>query len=88
MEKFVQKDSKEKERSKIRTLREAGIGMNDYLKIRMKYGGLYNDKSKKNLEKQYIMADLMNELGLTAAQQAEVKKLFKFGGGYTTEWKI
>lgn len=88
MEKFVQKDSKEKERSKIRTLREAGIGMNDYLKIRMEYGELYNDKSKKNLEKQYIMADLMNELGLTAAQQAEVKKLFKFGGGYTTEWKI
>lgn len=88
MEKFVQKDSKEKERSKIRTLRQAGIGMNDYLKIRMKYGELYNDKSKKNLEKQYIIADLMNELGLTAAQQAEVKKLFKFGGGYTTEWKI
>ena len=88
MEKFVQKDSKEKERSKIRTLREAGIGMNDYLRIRMKYGELYNDRSKKGLEKQYIIADLMNELGLTAAQQAEVKKLFKFGGGYTTEWKI
>lgn len=88
MEKFVQKDSKEKERSKIRTLREAGIGMNDYLKIRMEYGELYNDRSKKNLEKQYIIADLMNELGLTAAQQAKVKELFKFGGGYTTEWKI
>lgn len=88
MEKFVQKDSKEKERSKIRTLRDAGIGMNDYLRIRMKYGELYNDRSKKGLEKQYIIADLMNELGLTAAQQAEVKKLFKFGGGYTTEWKI
>ena len=88
MEKFVQKDSKEKERSKIRTLREAGIGMNDYLRIRMKYGELYNDRSKKNLEKQYIIADLMNELGLTAAQQAKVKELFKFGGGYTTEWKI
>lgn len=88
MEKFVQKDSKEKERSKIRTLREAGIGMNDYLRIRMEYGQLYNDRSKKNLEKQYIIADLMNELGLTAAQQAKVKELFKFGGGYTTEWKI
>lgn len=88
MEKFVQKDSKEKERSKIRTLREAGIGMNDYLRIRMKYGELYNDRSKKGLEKQYIIADLMNELGLTAAQQAKVKELFKFGGGYTTEWKI
>lgn len=88
MEKFVQKDSKEKERSKIRTLREAGIGMNDYLRIRMKYGELYNDRSKKGLEKQYIIADLMNELGLTAAQQAKVKELFKFSGGYTTEWKI
>lgn len=88
MEKFVQDESKEKEQGRIRTLREAGIGMNDYLKIRMEYGELYNDKSKKNLEKQYIIADLMNELGLTAAQQAEVKKLFKFGGGYTTEWKI
>lgn len=88
MEKFVQKDSKEKERSKIRTLREAGIGMNDYLRIRMEYGQLYNDRSKKNLEKQYIIADLMNELGLTAAQQAKVKELFLFGGGHTTKWKI
>ena len=88
MEKFVQDESREKEQGRIRTLRDAGIGMNDYLKIRMKYGELYNDKSKKNLEKQYIMADLMNELGLTAAQQAEVKKLFLFGSGYTTEWKI
>ena len=88
MEKFVEDKSKEKEQSRIRTLREAGIGMNDYLKIRTKYGQIYNDRSMKGEEKQYIIADLMNELGLTAAQQAEVKKLFKFGSGYTTEWKI
>ncbi len=88
MEKFVQKDSKEKERSKIRTLREAGIGMNDYLRIRMEYGQLYNEKGMKGKEKQYALVDLMNELGLTAAQQAKVKELFLFGGGYTTKWKI
>ena len=34
------------------------------------------------------LVDLMNELGLTAAQQAKVKELFLFGGGYTTKWKI
>ena len=88
MEKFVQKDSKEKERSKIRTLRDAGIGMNDYLRIRMEYGQLYNEKGMKGKEKQYALVDLMNELGLTAAQQAKVKELFLFGGGYTTKWKI
>lgn len=88
MEKFVQDESKEKEQGRIRTLRDAGIGMNDYLKIRMEYGQLYNEKGMKGKEKQYALVDLMNELGLTAAQQAKVKELFLFGGGYTTEWKI
>lgn len=88
MEKFVQDESKEKEQSRIRTLRDAGIGMNDYLKIRTEYGQLYNEKGMKGKEKQYALADLMNELGLTAAQQAKVKELFLFGGGYTTKWKI
>lgn len=88
MEKFVEDKSKEKEQSRIRTLREAGIGMNDYLKIRTKYGQIYNDRSMKGEEKQYIIADLMDELGLTAAQQAKVKELFLFGSGYTIKWKI
>ena len=88
MEKFVQDKSREKEQSRIRALREAGIGMNDYLKIRTEYGQLYNEKEMKGKEKQYALVDLMNELGLTAAQQAKVKELFLFGGGYTTKWKI
>lgn len=88
MEKFVQDESKEKEQSRIRTLRDAGIGMNDYLKIRTEYGQLYNEKGMKGKEKQYALVNLMNELELTAAQQAKVKELFKFGGGYTTKWKI
>ena len=88
MEKFVQDESREKEQSRIRMLREAGIGMNDYLKIRTEYGQLYNEKGMKGKEKQYALVDLMNELGLTAAQQAKVKELFLFGGGFTTKWKI
>lgn len=88
MEKFVQDESKEKEQSRIRALREAGIGMNDYLKIRTEYGQLYNEKGMKGKEKQYALVNLMNELELTAAQQAKVKELFLFGGGYTTKWKI
>ena len=88
MEKFVQNESREKEQGRIRTLRDAGIGMNDYLKIRTEYGQLYNEKGMKGKEKQYALVDLMNELGLTAAQQAKVKELFLFGGGYTTKWKI
>lgn len=88
MEKFVQDESKEKEQGRIRTLRDAGIGMNDYLKIRTEYGQLYNEKGMKGKEKQYALVDLMNELGFTAAQQAKVKELFLFGGGYTTKWKI
>lgn len=88
MEKFVQDESREKEQGRIRTLRDAGIGMNDYLKIRTEYGQLYNEKGMKGKEKQYALVDLMNELGLTAAQQAKVKELFLFGGRYTTKWKI
>lgn len=88
MEKFVQDESREKEQGRIRTLRDAGIGMNDYLKIRTEYGQLYNEKGMKGKEKQYALVNLMNELELTAAQQAKVKELFLFGGGYTTKWKI
>lgn len=87
LEKIVQKDDREKETKKIDALLGAGISMNDYIQIRTKYGDIYNKKMKA-IEKQQILVNLMNELGLSGAQQAAVKGQLIFGGGYTTEWKI
>lgn len=57
MEKFVQDESKEKEQSRIRALREAGIGMNDYLKIRMKYGQIYDYKDAEARMRQWLQEE-------------------------------
>lgn len=82
MEKFVQKDSKEKERSKIRTLREAGIGMNDYLKIRMKYGELYDYKDAEARMRQWLQ-----EEGFSWQEQSVIKEQFLFWGMHPKKYK-
>ncbi len=87
LEKIVQKDDREKETKRVDALLGVGISMNDYIQIRTKYGELYN-KKMKGLEKQQVMVNLMNDLGLSGAQQAAVKGQLLFGGGFTSEWKI
>ncbi len=87
LEKLVNKDDREKETKRVDALLGAGISMNDYIQIRTEYGYLY-DKKMKGIEKQQIMVNLMNELGLSAAQQAAVKGQLIFGGGHTIDWKI
>ena len=82
MEKFVQKDSKEKERSKIRTLREAGIGMNDYLRIRMKYGELYDYKDAEARMRQWLQ-----EEGFSWQEQSVIKEQFIFWGMHPKKYK-
>lgn len=87
LEKIVQKDDREKETKRVDALLGVGISMNDYIQIRTKYGELYNKKMKA-LEKQQVMVNLMNDIGLSGAQQAAVKGQLLFGGGFTSEWKI
>lgn len=87
LERLVDKDDREKEAKRVDALLGAGISMNDYIQIRTKYGDIYNKKMKA-IEKQQILVNLMNELGLSGAQQAAVKGQLIFGGGFTSEWKI
>ena len=75
MEKFVQDKSKEKEQSRIRALREAGIGMNDYLKIRMKYGQIYDYKDAEARMRQWLQ-----EEGFSWQEQSVIKEQFIFWG--------
>lgn len=82
MEKFVQKDSKEKEQSKIRTLRDAGIGMNDYLKIRMKYGQIYDYKDAEARMRQWLQ-----EEGFSWQEQSVIKEQFIFWGMHPKKYK-
>lgn len=82
MEKFVQDESKEKERSKIRTLREAGIGMNDYLRIRMKYGELYDYKDAEARMRQWLQ-----EEGFSWQEQSVIKEQFIFWGMHPKKYK-
>lgn len=82
MEKFVQDESREKEQSRIRTLREAGIGMNDYLKIRMKYGQLYDYKDAEARMRQWLQ-----EEGFSWQEQSVIKEQFIFWGMHPKKYK-
>lgn len=82
MEKFVQDESKEKEQSRIRTLRETGIGMNDYLKIRMKYGQLYDYKDAEARMRQWLQ-----EEGFSWQEQSVIKEQFIFWGMHPKKYK-
>lgn len=82
MEKFVQDESKEKEQSRIRALREAGIGMNDYLKIRMKYGELYDYKDAEARMRQWLQ-----EEGFSWQEQSVIKEQFIFWGMHPKKYK-
>lgn len=82
MEKFVQDESKEKEQSRIRTLRDAGIGMNDYLKIRMKYGQLYDYKDAEARMRQWLQ-----EEGFSWQEQSVIKEQFIFWGMHPKKYK-
>lgn len=82
MEKFVQDESKEKEQSRIRTLRDAGIGMNDYLRIRMKYGELYDYKDAEARMRQWLQ-----EEGFSWQEQSVIKEQFIFWGMHQKKCK-
>ena len=82
MEKFVEDKSREKEQSRIRTLREAGIGMNDYLKIRTKYGQLYDYKDAEGRMRQWLQ-----EEGFSWQEQSVIKEQFVFWGMHPKKYK-
>lgn len=82
MEKFVQDESREKEQSRIRALREAGIGMNDYLKIRMKYGQIYDYKDAEARMRQWLQ-----EEGFSWQEQSVIKEQFIFWGMHPKKHK-
>lgn len=82
MEKFVQDESREKEQSRIRALREAGIGMNDYLKIRMKYGQIYDYKDAEARMRQWSQ-----EEGFSWQEQSVIKEQFIFWGMHPKKYK-
>lgn len=86
LNKLVTSDNKDKEQSRVLTLQRAGVTINEYLMIRQSYGTLYNSGYNKDAKQQQLIAQ-MNELGLSQAQQAKVKELFAFGGGYKDAWK-
>ena len=82
MEKFVQDESSEKEQGRIRTLRDAGIGMNDYLKIRTKYGELYDYKDAEARMRQWLQ-----EEGFSWQEQSVIKEQFIFWGMHPKKYK-
>ena len=75
-------ESKEKEQSRIRALREAGIGMNDYLKIRMKYGQIYDYKDAEARMRQWLQ-----EEGFSWQEQSVIKEQFIFWGMRPKKYK-
>lgn len=86
LEKIVKKDDREKETKKIDALMGAGIGMNDYLKIKNKFSQV-NDSGVKTKEKAAEMSQWLIDEGFTWQQQAAIKDQFAFWGMYKQKYK-
>lgn len=80
--KTVDKDSREKEQSRIRALSAAGLGMDDYLKIRTKYGELYDYKDAEARMRQWLQ-----EEGFSWQEQSVIKEQFIFWGMHPKKYK-
>ena len=83
--KTVDKDSREKEQSRVRALSAAGLGMDAYLSVKNKLQEL-NDSDMKSKEKKWAFVNWMYECGYSNAQVQAVKDNFAFSGGYTVKW--
>lgn len=83
--KIVDKDSREKEQSRVRALSTAGLGMDAYLSVKNKLQEL-NDSGMKSKEKKWAFVNWMYESGYSNAQVQAVKDNFAFSGGYTVKW--
>lgn len=87
LHKIIEADSsREKEKAKISTLRQYGIGMDDYLKIKNKFSQV-NDSGVKTKEKAAEMSQWLIDEGFTWQQQAEIKDQFAFWGMYKQKYK-
>lgn len=83
--KIVYKDSREKERNRVRALSAAGLGMDAYLSVKNKLQEL-NGSDMKSKEKKWAFVNWMYESGYSNAQVQAVKDNFAFSGGYTVKW--
>lgn len=87
LHKIIEADSRrEKEKAKISTLRQYGIGMDDYLKIKNKFSQV-NDSGVKTKEKAAEMSQWLIDEGFTWQQQAAIKDQFAFWGMYKQKYK-
>ena len=86
LQKIVQKESREKEQEKIIALRQTGVGMDDYLKIKNKYAQVDN-ADMKTKEKAADMSQWLIQEGFTGQQQAAIKEQFAFWGMYKQKYK-
>ena len=80
--KTVDKDSREKEQSRIRALSAAGLGMDAYLRIRTKYGELYDYKDAESRMRQWLQ-----EEGFSWQEQSVIKEQFIFWGMHPKKYK-
>lgn len=87
LHKIIEADSsREKEKAKISTLRQYGIGMDNYLKIKNKFSQV-NDSGVKTKEKAAEMSQWLIDEGFTWQQQAAIKDQFAFWGMYKQKYK-
>lgn len=87
LHKIIEADSsREKEKAKISTLRQYGIGMDDYLKIKNKFSQV-NDSGVKTKEKAAEMSQWLIDEGFTWQQQSAIKDQFAFWGMYKQKYK-
>lgn len=86
LNKIVQEDDIEKEKARIAALRQASVGMNDYLKIKNKYGQLYDSEGKAE-QKAAWMSQWMQEQGYTWQQRTVIGEVFPFWSQRKKEYR-
>lgn len=86
LHKIVADASREKEQTKIAALRQYGIKMDDYLKIKNKFAQI-EDTGGKTKAKASEMSQWLSNAGFTSQQQAAIKEQFAFWGMYKQKYK-
>lgn len=86
LNKIVQKDNIEKEKARIAALRQAGVGMNDYLKIKNKFSQV-DDSGAKTEVKAAEMSQWLRDEGYTWQQRTVIGEVFPFWSQRKKEYR-
>lgn len=85
-QKIVETDSMEKEKGRLAALKNQGMNIDDYLRIKNKYGELYSNEELKETEKAAQMSQWIWSQDYNSQQRELIKSLFLFWGRHKIKY--